>query len=79
MISREELRKLIEEVLYIVVSDAAFDIIFKTMDKDGSGELSFDEFAAAITNPDVELTDTVSDTAEARAAQVSSSLCHFLR
>ena len=66
IISREELRHLIQNVLYIAVSDAAFDIIFNTMDSDHSGELSFDEFAAAISDPDIQLTEAVSDTAEAQ-------------
>lgn len=35
VITRDELRRLIENVLYIEVSDAAFDIIFNTMDMDG--------------------------------------------
>ena len=66
IISREELRHLIQNVLYIAVSDAAFDIIFNTMDSDHSGELTFDEFAAAISDPDIQLTEAVSDTAEAQ-------------
>jgi hypothetical protein len=37
VISREELRALIENALYIVTSDAAFDIIFNTIDADASG------------------------------------------
>ena len=37
VISREELRALIENALYIVTSDAAFDIIFNTIDTDDSG------------------------------------------
>jgi len=48
VISRDELRTLIENCLYIVTSDAAFDIIFRTIDADGSGEISFDEFAAGL-------------------------------
>ena len=59
VISREELRVLIENALYIQTSDAAFDIIFNTIDKDGSGDISFDEFAAAISDPNIELTDAV--------------------
>ena len=59
VISREELRALIENTLYIVTSDAAFDIIFRTIDTDGSGEISFDEFAAAISNHNIELTEIV--------------------
>ena len=40
--------------------DAAFDIIFRTIDTDGSGEISFDEFAAAISDPHINLTEAVS-------------------
>ena len=40
--------------------DAAFDIIFRTIDADGSGEISFDEFAAAISDPHINLTEAVS-------------------
>ena len=67
VISREELRALIENTLYIVTSDAAFDIIFRTIDTDGSGEISFDEFAAAISNHNIELTESVATDAAAQA------------
>jgi len=68
VISREELRALIENALYIVTSDAAFDIIFRTIDADGSGEISFDEFAAAISDPHINLTEAVSTDENALAA-----------
>ena len=61
IIDRDELRALIENALYIVTSDAAFDIIFRTIDADNSGSISFDEFAAAISDPTIKLTDAVSD------------------
>jgi hypothetical protein len=60
VISRDELRALIENALYIVTSDAAFDIIFRTIDADNSGEISFDEFAAAISDTTIRLTEAVS-------------------
>jgi Ca2+-binding EF-hand superfamily protein len=74
IISREELRHLIQNVLYIAVSDSAFDIIFNTMDSDHSGELTFDEFAAAISDPDIQLTEAVSDTAEAQTGLAQKAM-----
>ena len=68
VISREELRTLIENALYIATSDAAFDIIFRTIDADNSGEISFDEFAAAISDPTIQLTEAVSSDEGALAA-----------